>query len=281
MITRSTVRSAAFVPALLIALYTGSARGETYESFTEPSRKIDVAPAETGVVGEVSVHEGDTVTKGQIVAWLDKDVLLIAKEIAQASAEAIGRRDAAAAELELRKVRLEKIRELRKSGHAAGEESSRAELDHLSAKGTHQSLEEQLKVDKLEVRKIDAMIERRMVRSPIDGIVTHIHYDQGEFITPIAPTVATIVQLHPLRAVFNLPHAAARTLKPEAMVQVRFADEEATAAGKIEFIAPLIDADSGTVRVKVLIDNADHKRLAGSRCSISLDDTPARNDAAE
>lgn len=278
---RSIVHSAALALGFIDVVVPAIARGETYESFTEPSRRIDVAPAETGVVGEVSVSEGAPVTKGQIVASLDKEVLLIAKEIAQASAAAIGRREAAQAEMDLRKVRLDKIRELRSSGHAAGEESHRAELDHLSAKGTHQSLEEQLKVDKLEVRKIDAMIERRLVRSPIDGIVTHIHYDQGEYITPIAPTVATIVQLHPLRAVFNLPQGAARTLRADAMIQVRFADEESTTAGKVEFVAPLIDADSGTVRVKVLIDNADHKRLAGARCSISIDDATTRSDAAE
>lgn len=248
-----------------------AARAETFESFTEPSRRIDVAPAETGVVGEVSVREGDAVTKGQVLASLDKEVLLIAKEIAQASVEATGRKDAARAEMELRKTRLDKIRELRSSGHASSEESHRAELDHTAARGTHQSLDEQAKVDKLEVRKIDAMIERRLVRSPIDGIVTHIHYDQGEYVTPIAPTIVTIVQLHPLRAVFNVPQAAARTLKADAMIELHYPESEASVAGKVEFIAPVIDADSGTVRVKVLIDNPDHAQLAGRRCTLSID----------
>ena len=124
------------------------------------------------------------------------------------------------------------------------------------------------------------MIERRLVRSPIDGIVTQIHYDQGEFITPIAPTVATIVQLNPLRAVFNLPHATVGTLKAKSTISIRFPDDEQAAVGTIEFVAPIIDADSGTVRVKILIDNPKRAILAGRRCTVSLDD-PTTAQAAE
>lgn len=281
-VPKSSPRFALRLGALAIcSAGAGGAGAETFESFTEPSRRIDVAPAETGVIAEVGVREGEAVRKGQVVASLDKEVLLIAKEVAQATAEATGRRDAARAEMELRKTRLDKIRDLRNSGHAGSEESHRAELDHTAARGTHQALDEQLKVDKLEVRKIDAMIERRLVRSPMDGIVTHIHYEQGEFITPIAPTVATIVQLHPLRAVFNLPQAAAQTLRPDATVQLQFPDEERQVAGKVEFVAPLIDADSGTVRVKVLIDNVDHARLAGGRCTLSIDDATLQSAAIQ
>lgn len=263
----------AVVTLLIAALgLMGSARGETFESFTEPSRRIDVAPAETGVVAAVDVKEGDVVAKGQVLASLDKEVLLVAKEVAQATVDAVGRKDAARAEMELRKARLDKIRELRSSGHAGSEEAHRAELDHTQARGQNQALEEQTKTDRLELRKIDAMIERRLVRSPIDGIITQIHYDQGEFVTPIAPTVVTIVQLNPLRAVFNLPHAAVGALRTKSTITVRFPDDEQTAAGTIEYVAPIIDADSGTVRVKILIDNPKQAILAGRRCTVAFDD---------
>ncbi|MCE9605262.1 MAG: efflux RND transporter periplasmic adaptor subunit [Planctomycetia bacterium] len=265
---------------LLQLVVAAQAHAETFESFTEPSRTIDVAPAETGVVARVEVREGDRVRKGQVLASLDKEVLLIAREIAQASVDATGRKDAARAEAELRKTRLDKIRTLRSSGHAASEETQRAEMEHTAAKGQHQSLEEQAIVDRLEVRKIDSMIERRLVRSPIDGIVTHIHYDHGEFVTPIAPTIVTVVQLDPLRAVFNLPQSAARALKPDATVVLNFPEEEEGVPGKVEFIAPVIDADSGTVRVKVLIDNIDQTRLAGRRCTLRLDEVPAQQPTA-
>lgn len=259
--------------SMILALnLAASLRAEVFESFTEPSRRIDVAPAETGVVAEVGVREGDTVAKGRIIASLDREVLLVAKEIAQATIDAVGRKDAARAEMELRKARLDKLRELRAAGHAGGEETHRAELDHTQAKGQHQAIEEQAKIDRLELRKIDAMLERRLVRSPIDGIVAIVHYDQGEFVTPVTPTVATIVQLDPLRAVFNLPYAAARNLKPSGAIEVRFPDDETSTIGKIEYIAPLIDADSGTVRVKILIDNPNHARPAGRRCTLLLDD---------
>src|SRR5204863_7090238 len=119
-------------------------------------------------------------------------------------------------ELKLREVRLKKLRELRGQGHASNDELQRAEAELAAAQGQRQSVEEQQIIDRLEVRKAEALIERRLVRSPIEGVVTKLHREQGEFVTPVAPTVVTVTQLHPLRAVFNLPHGYSSRLRQGA-----------------------------------------------------------------
>jgi RND family efflux transporter MFP subunit len=246
------------------------ASGETFESFLEPSRRIDLAPAESGLIDEILIREGDHVTKGQLLASLDKEVLIVTREIAAATAEAIGKRNAALAEFQLREVRLKKIRELRAQGHASNDELQRAEAELAAAAGQRRSIEEQQAVDRLEIRKADAQIERRLIRSPIDGVVTKLHREQGEFVTPVAPTVVTVTQLHPLRAVFNLPHGYSSKLTQGGSIEVQVGDLNETVAAKLELISPIIDADSGTVRVKVLIDNAAGKIQAGGRCFVHL-----------
>ncbi len=40
--------------------------------------------------------------------------------------------------------------------------------------------------------------------------------------------------------------------------------------GFVEMIAPLTDAESGTVRTKVRVDNPDGRFRSGERCRISL-----------
>ena len=40
------------------------------ESFTEPFRRVDLAPAEPGTVATIQVREGDSVRKGQVLATL-------------------------------------------------------------------------------------------------------------------------------------------------------------------------------------------------------------------
>jgi len=250
--------------------FAAQAPGEPFESFLEPSRRIDLAPAESGLIDEILIHEGDRVAVGQLLASLDKEALVISREIAAAAAAAVGRRDAAVAELKLREGRLKKLRELREQGHASNDELQRAEAELAAAQGQRQSVEEQQIIDRLEVRKAEALIERRLVRSPIDGVVTKLHREQGEFVTPVAPTVVTVTQLHPLRAVFNLPHGYSSRLRQGATIEIQLADHNEKASGKIELISPIIDADSGTVRVKVLLDNLDGKFQAGSRCFLNV-----------
>ena len=40
--------------------------------------------------------------------------------------------------------------------------------------------------------------------------------------------------------------------------------------GRIEVIAPTIDAESNTRRIQVLIKNQDYKLLSGARCQLEL-----------
>jgi len=248
------------------------ARAEQHDSFTEPYRKIDLAPAESGVVAEIAVREGAEVKAGQILAALDKDVLTIARDIAQFATTAEGRSKASQADYRLKEARLRKIRELQSQGHASPGEVERAEAEFESAAGNRRIVEEQRQLDRLELKKTEAMIERRLIRSPIDGVVTKLHREQGEFVTPVSPVVATVVQIHPLRAVFNLSHAAAKSLKVGAPVKLTFPDTGLDMIGKVEFVAPVFDAESDTIRVKVLIEESRDKLSAGSRCSLILDD---------
>ena len=246
---------------------------DNYESFTEPHRNLALAPAEPGLLVELNVREGEVVQAGQSLAALDRETLLIAREIAETTLKSEGKSRAAQAECTLRRERLDKLRKLRAQGHAGADEVARAEADLEIAEGQRLTLEEQRALDRLELRKIEALIERRIVRSPIAGVVTRLHHEQGEFVTPAAPTVATVAELHPLRLTFHLPAAAAGKLRVGDQLDITFPDDSTpgTTQARVETILPVVDADSGTVRVKLLLDNREHLRQAGLRCRLLLD----------
>lgn len=267
-----TLRSLLFgVIGLLAAAVCGPARAAWTEGFTEPFRRIDVAPAETGAISELVVHEGDRVSKGQLLATLDVDVLVVTREIALKSRDAHGKRDAAEAERDLRRTRLEKLEILRAGGHASQEEVERARTDLAVAEANLLTAGEQRVLDDLECKKIDAMIERRTIRSPIDGIVVKVHRDQREFVSLTNPAVFTIVELDPLRVIFSVPTADALRLHVGQTVPVLLADGEIHCQAAVECVAPLTDAESGTVRVKVLIKNNQGQYRAGVRCRLAVD----------
>ena len=85
--------------------------------------------------------------------------------------------------------------------------------DLAVAEANVQAAREQHQLDGLECKKIEAMIERRTIRSPIDGYVLKIQKEEREFVSVNSASVATVVQLDPLRVVFSLPTAFAAKLE--------------------------------------------------------------------
>ncbi len=257
-----------------------AACGASFDGFTEPFRKIEVAASETGTVAQLLVHEGDHVTKGQALATLDNDVLEVSREIATANVQAKGKQESAIAERELRKTRVERLEPLRAEGHASQEEVDRARADLAVAEANLQAAREQHQLDALERKKIEAMIERRTLRSPIDGFVLKIQKDEREFVSANSASVATVIQLDPLRVVFSLPNVYAAKLSAGGKVDLELPENGAKVRGKVEFVAPVTEAESGTVRVKVLIDNAHGAYRCGVRCLLNFGepkDAPVRS----
>jgi RND family efflux transporter MFP subunit len=264
------------VTAFLIFAACCCAQGDDpIDGFTEPFRKIELAPAEPGVLASLMAKEGDTVEAGQLLASLDNEVLQISLKISKQVVESHGKLAAAKAERDLKAVRLERLKELHPKGFAHREEVDRAAADLAIAEANVLSLTEQHGLDKLESEKAQALLERRQIRSPIAGVITKTHHDEGEYIAGNNPVVFTVVQLHPLRAVFAIPAADARNLKMEQTVTLRFPDSGQECAGRIELVSPVIDAESGLVRIKVIIPNEDGKKPCGARCLFFT--SPARS----
>jgi RND family efflux transporter MFP subunit len=252
---------------------------DTIDGFTEPYQTIDVAAAESGILTDIKVREGDAVRQGQVLATLDHDVLVALLAIAEQSMRSTGTLDSAQAELQLRQSRLEKLELLRAQGHASQEEIERARTDVTIAAAQVRTAQEEQLIRKLEYEKIKLQVEHRLLRAPIDGVISRIAKDKGEYVAPNDPRVMTLVQLDPLTATFSLsvPQAAQLALGQKVTLRPLDALDQVSAAaaaveGSVEFIAPVTDAESGTVRVKVRIENPDGRNRSGERCSLQLPD---------
>jgi RND family efflux transporter MFP subunit len=240
------------------------------EGFTEAFHKLDLIPPEPGIITSFAVHEGDRVEKGQLLGSLDCDTQQIALEIAKANMAAHGKLDSATADRDLRRWRLAKLQKLREEGHANEEEVNRVASELAVADANVLSALEQHATDTLEVDRIASMVERRMMRSPFSGMVTRVFREEKEFVGSNNTPVLTIMQLDKLRVTFTIPTAVALRLKVNQTVSLSFPNSGQKAKGKIESISPVTEAESDTVRVKVLIDNEKGEYRCGVRCAINL-----------
>jgi RND family efflux transporter MFP subunit len=240
------------------------------EGFTEPLRTINIAAEESGIIDSVLVREGERVTTGQPLVRLNSDVHLKLLAIAEQNMNATGRLNAAQAELSLRRERFSKLESLRIEGHAREEEVRRAEGDMAVAESNVRAVQEELLTRKLEHDKLKIQYERRTIHSTFSGVVTTLHKQPGEFVAPNKPELLVLVELDFLLANFTMLTTQAQTLQVGNKLPVSFPTSSATASGIVEFIAPVTDAESGTVRVKVRIPNPDNRFRCGERCKIRL-----------
>ena len=148
-----------FNPILTLAFALGLARPPATAAedlaammlgYVEPYRIITLSAAEAGVISDVLVKEGDAVKKGQVLAKLDTATLEAELDVAQAEAR-------------LQATRKQRLDELATSSRATPDELEKARTD--------------LTIKDAQVRKFRAMIETRLMRSPVDGVVNEIKRD--------------------------------------------------------------------------------------------------------
>lgn len=258
--------------ALLFCLALGarSAIAQTFEAFTEPIHSIDASAADTGRIAEVNVKRGDRVRRGDLLMVLDSQVLDASRQLADRKASSSARIMALEVELELRINRFEQLRGLLGDGAGNPEEVRRARADADVARLNVQAAREDQELARLQLAEIEARIEQRKIRSSLDGIVTEVLKEPGEYVSTLDPHVVTIVRLDQLRATFYVPTETARFLSVEDAARLKMASTRRDATGRIEYIAPLTEADSGRVRVDVLIDNTKGTFRSGVRCTLGL-----------
>jgi RND family efflux transporter MFP subunit len=249
-----------------LALVSGRCLADEIQSFTEPYRTIKLAAAESGIVIGLSVEEGDAVEKDQPLADLNQAVLKAGVEIARSHRDAVSGLKSAESELKLRSERLTKLQELRQNENASEEEVDRAQLEFEVAEARVLQVQEQLEIKRLEYERIRLQLALRTLSSPIDGVVTELYRDIGEFVSPADPVVLTIVQLNPLRATFSVPVADVTSLRKGQKISVKVDGVTKPVDAQVELVSPVINADSQTVRVKVELPNPGNKIRSGAKC---------------
>ncbi len=233
---------------MVACLLMGSAaRAEEYTSYTEPNRSLEISAAEAGIIQEVLVKEGQVVKTGEVLARLDMRGIQQQVDIAREEADS-------------KRKRLEKLKELFTNKFSSQEEVEHAQSDVIIAD--------------LKLKLTEEMIERRTLRSPIDGIVTEMRFDLSESVGGANSHVATVVQVSPLRVQFNLKASDARKHKPGDELPLFFPDINATGQGRLEFISPVTTAVINTVRVTLVIPSSKPGLTAGMQCIYRSEEVP-------
>lgn len=236
------------------------------KSFTEPFEQSIAASPEVGIIVESKVKEGDRVRVGDTLAKINQRVLVKSLAIAQARAKSTARLEAAASRFELLKSQLDAVNSLVDGGHTNQFEVEQTSAEYKSAFADYRVAQDEHALNQLEVERIGAQVEDRIIRSPIDGFVTEIHKRLGENVSSNDPKYATIVQVDQLKVRFYLETATLNAARPGQQAVVLLGPEKVSTPVTITYVSPVIDPDSGLGRLDVKMDNQDFRIKSGTVC---------------
>lgn len=272
IIQRTIHAPVSWVPCLgLLLVACPPVNAQITLSVTEPGESRHVSMAQPDVIQKMHVHEGQYVQAGQVLAELDTAVLIQQLAIAQLKAKSQAAIRAAKTRIRIREKVYQRLLPMLKAGHANPAEVDSAEADLEQARSDLELAQEKIKEAILEVKRIQAEIGQRQIRSPIDGYVTEIHVQPGEFVATESRKVVSVVNVNHLKARFYLTAAQVASLKTGQTIELLYGFPDAKQdrtpiRGELVYVSPVTDPDSGTCRVDVRINNKQKRLRSGTPC---------------
>jgi len=239
------------------------------DGFTEPFRRIELASDESGAIAELMVKESQAVSAGEPIARLDTRVQELQLKIATQLASAKSALFAAEETLNKRTAIAEKLKQLKHEGHASNAEIVRSEMELAIAAAKLMTAQEEAVVRQLERERAAVQLERRTIVAPFDGVVARIHSREGEYLSPMRPEIVTLVQIDRLIATFNVPSTQISALRVGQQHNIQTSDGR-TMLGTIMTIGIETDAQSGTIEVKLVIENPMGDYRSGDICTLNI-----------
>jgi len=268
------------LPGTAIARQDSSQKRVT-RSFTQPIEQSVVASSQMGVIQVSKVKEGDRVSAGDTLAVISHQSLIESRRIAVAKSESTAKLDAAQSRLRMVTSQKETLESLIDGGHVNNYEVEQKTSEFENAQAEYRVAQDEMELARLEVKKIDAEIGEHVIKSPIDGFVTVIHKQPGEYSSNSEPQYATVVRLDQLKVRFYLDEETLSSIEVGSIVRVLVGKQLQPRTATVIFVSPIIDPDSGTGRVEVALDNTDLQLKSGIVCHWqSTDDSPTRRTAS-
>lgn len=206
----------------------------------EAIQAVTVMPQASGMVAEILVSSGQKVTKGDVIARLDRDEQVIL-------------RDQAAVALRSAKEKAESYRNLR----------SFSRLDVLDA----QIAEEQAQ---LQLTTAELNLKRRDIVAPIDGIIGIVGVSVGDNVTN-STAIVSLDNRTQLLVDFWAPERFAAVVQPGMAVEANSVSRPGQVfKGSVEAIDTRVDQASRTIRIRAKIDNPEDMLRAGMSFAVAM-----------
>ena len=212
------------------------AQDNTYASTVQAYAVNNIAPQTAGRIRKINVEVGDFVTKGQILAEMDRLQL-----------------DQTELQVQNDDIEYERLKGLYAEGGVSQSDFETAELGY-----------------KLRKSSLENLRENTILRNPISGYVSARNFDAGDLFSMSAP-LFTVQQVTPVKLLVGISESEYTKVKKGQSVSLTVdAIPGETFSGKIERIYPTIDPATHTFKVEVNVPNTDRVLRPGMYARVNV-----------
>ena len=259
----------AIAVAVARAVQQDVALWDEFSGRLEAVQRVDIRPRVAGAVQAVHFREGALVNKGDLLFTLD--AAPFAADVDRAQAQVV----AAQARLSYTHSEMERSTRL-------WEERAIAQREHDERVNAQREADANLRAAQAALQTARLNLGYTQVRAPIAGRVGRVEVTVGNLVASgaSAPVLTTMVSVSPIYASFDsdeqvvvraLGGENARARLERIPVQMGTGTAGGTPhAGHLQLIDNQVDAQSGTVRVRAVFDNADGALMPGQFARIRM-----------
>ena len=229
----------------------------------QPVTKVEVGTQVSGKVERLYVDYNSHVTKGQLLAELDRSTLL--ERINQCQANLAS----AQSSLTQAKLSYERVKALFDKGAETKENLENAENQYNQAKS-------QVDLSKTSLRSAEVDLSYATITSPIDGIVMSKSVEEGQTVASSfsTPTIFTIAQdLTRMQVEANVDEADIGQVKEGQLVRFTvdaYPNDVFTGTVKQKRLTPTVTNNVVTYAVIIDAPNPDEKLMPGMTASVNI-----------
>jgi RND family efflux transporter MFP subunit len=269
----AALRSFAAPP--LPATAQGTLSERSFDCMIAANEIVEVGSAVAGVIQTFYVERGDYIEAGQLIAMLESSAERAALRVAQARAERQIDLEVSRANRALRRKQSQRAQALFAKDTLSLNQREQAETEASVAELEYQRAAEDQRLAALQLEQARVALNRRMIVSPISGLVVERMMSRGEVVID-NDSIARIAQIDPLRIEVILPSHLFGQIKPGDPAEISpEAPYDRPHSASVAIVDSILDGASGTFGVRLLIPNTDRSLPGGLRCQARFP-TPSR-----
>ena len=233
-----------------------------------PKATIELGSPEEGVIAEISVDRGEIVKKGQVVVRLESKLQELTSEVARLRAESDVDIRSQRARLKFREVETKRAEQLYEKSIVATKILDEAEIEKRLAGLGLETARLEHRLAQVEFAHARERLERRSIKSPVDGVVVEVSMALGEFAHEQSP-IMTIAVLDPLHVEAFVPASYYGSVGVGTPAQLTMQQPiGGLYEAKVTVVDRVFDPASRTFGVRLDLPNSDYKLPAGLICKL-------------